>query len=71
MLEIGATHFKNAIFKEKSNIFGVYQSALQKEMCITFYTDCSMTSLGPLRMMEQGITRIMGKNPAQNVLNES
>lgn len=62
--------FKNAIFEEKANTLDVCQSAIQKEMRISFHSDCFVTPLGPLRMMEQAITRIMEKDPTQNVLNE-
>ena len=63
--------FKNAIFEEKSNILGVCQSALQKEMKISFHSDCTVSPMGPLRMMEQAITRIMEEDPDKNVLNAS
>ena len=63
--------FKNAIFGEKANILDVARSALKKNMCITFHTDCSVTPMGPLRLMEQSITRIMEEDPDKNVLNEN
>ncbi len=63
--------FKNAIFEEKANTLDVCQSALKKNMCITFHTDCTVTPLGPLRLMEQSITRIMEEDPERNALNES
>lgn len=63
--------FKNAIFEEKSNILGVCQSALQKGMKISFHSDCTVSPMGPLRMMEQAITRIMEEDPEKNVLNVS
>ena len=63
--------FKNAIFCEKANILDVAQSALKKNMCITFHTDASVTPMGPLRLMEQSITRIMEEDPDKNVLNKN
>ncbi len=62
--------FKNAIFEEKANLLDVCQSALQKDMCISFHSDCPVTPIGPLRYMEQAVTRVMEEDPARNVLNE-
>ena len=61
--------FKNAILEDKADILDVCQSALKKDMCITLHSDCFVTPIGPLRLMEQAITRIMEEDPARNVLN--
>ena len=60
--------FKNAIFEEKAEQLDLCKSALDEDMCITLHSDNSVTPLGPLRMMEQAITRIMEKDGT--VLNE-
>ena len=62
--------FKNAIFEEKAEQLDLCKSALDKGMRITLHSDNSVTPLGPLRMMEQAITRIMEQDPTGNVLNE-
>jgi len=61
--------FKNAIFGEKSNMLDLCKSALQQGMRITLHSDNSVSPLGPLRMMEQSVTRIMEADPAAGVLN--
>ena len=63
--------FKNAIFEEKALTLGVCQSALQHGLRITLHSDNFVSPLGPLRMMEQAITRIMEQDPNQEVLNAS
>ena len=64
--------FKKAIFEEKANHLDVCQSALKMDMCISLHSDCFVTPLGPLRMMEQAITRIMeGDRDVPEVLNQS
>lgn len=61
--------FKNAILEDKADLLDICQSALKKDMCITLHSDCFVTPIGPLRLMEQAITRIMEEDPAGNVLN--
>ena len=59
--------FKTAIFEEKAEQLDLCKSALDRCMRITLHSDNFVTPLGPLRMMEQAITRIDSKG---NVLNE-
>ena len=59
--------FKTAIFEEKAEQLDLCKSALDRCMRITLHSDHFVTPLGPLRMMEQAITRIDSKG---NVLNE-
>ena len=59
--------FKTAIFEEKAEQLDLCKSALDRGMRITLHSDDFVTPLGPLRMMEQAITRIDSKG---NVLNE-
>lgn len=62
--------FKNAILGEKAEEqLGRCKSALDKKARITLHSDYSVSPLGPLRMMEQAVTRIMEKDPFKNVLN--
>jgi predicted amidohydrolase YtcJ len=61
--------FKEAIFGEKSQMLDLCKSALDKGMQITFHSDNSVSPLGPLRMMEQSITRRMEADPLRGVLN--
>ena len=63
--------FKKAIFEDKANHLDVCQSALKMDMCISLHSDCFVTPLGPLRMMEQAITRIMEEDQQPEVLNEN
>ena len=63
--------FKKAIFEEKANHLDVCQSALKMGMCISLHSDCFVTPLGPLRMMEQAITRIMEEDIQSEALNKS
>ena len=59
--------FKTGIFEEKAEQLDLCKSALDRGMRITLHSDNFVTPLGPLRMMEQAITRIDSKG---NVLNE-
>ncbi|UPK67261.1 amidohydrolase [Chitinophaga filiformis] len=61
--------FQEAIFGEKSNMLDLCNSALQQGMRITLHSDNSVSPLGPLRMMEQSITRKMEANDEAGVLN--
>lgn len=61
--------FKEAIFGKKSSMLDQCQSALQRDMKITLHSDNQVSPLGPLRMMEQSITRRMEADPEWNVLN--
>ncbi|MGZ3757578.1 MAG: amidohydrolase, partial [Mucilaginibacter sp.] len=64
--------FQNVIFgPEKTQMLDVCQSALNANLRITLHSDHSVTPLGPLRMMEQSITRIMEANSQQPVLNSA
>ncbi|OXG07846.1 hypothetical protein BC749_11913 [Flavobacterium araucananum] len=67
--------FQQTIFgKEKANLLDRCHSALQDGMRITFHSDNSVTPLGPLRMMEQAIGRVMEGAPRSldpQVLNET
>lgn len=61
--------FKEAIFGSKTSMLDLCQSALDKDMIITLHSDNSVSPLGPLRMMEQSITRRMERDPEWNILN--
>lgn len=61
--------FKKAIFGPKSDMLDLCNSALQLGMQITLHSDNSVSPLGPLRMMEQSITRRMEADPEWGVLN--
>jgi predicted amidohydrolase YtcJ len=66
--------FKNMIFgEEKANKLILAKSALNKGLKISLHSDYTVSPLGPLRMMEQSITRIMEKTPnnAENVVRET
>lgn len=54
--------FKKIIFGEKAQMLDLCGSALAAGMRITLHSDNEVSPLGPLRMMEQSITRIMEKN---------
>lgn len=61
--------FKEAIFgKEKTQMLDLCKSALKRDMRITLHSDYGVSPLGPLRMMEQSITRIMEADAGQHVL---
>lgn len=55
--------FRTAIFDKKAEILDRCKSALDAGLRISLHTDCEVTQLGPLRMMEQSITRIMEAAP--------
>ena len=62
--------FRDVIFgEEKAQMLDVCQSALNANLRISLHSDHSITPLGPLRMMEQSITRIMEADPDKKVLN--
>ena len=64
--------FKEAIFEEKAaEQLDLCKSALDSGMRITLHSDNFVTPLGPLRLMEQAITRIMENDPEKRVLNEN
>jgi len=60
--------FQNVIFKDKADhMLDRCQSALDHDLKISLHSDCSVTPLGPLRLMEQAVTRKMeGIRDAQN-----
>ncbi len=62
--------FKNGIFEEKADLLNRCQSVLQKGIRLTLHTDFMVSPLGPLRLMEQSITRIMEQDPQGKALNE-
>lgn len=62
--------FDKGIFEENAQLLDPCRSALDNSMRISFHTDYFVSPLGPLRMMEQAITRIMEKDPDGRVLNE-
>ncbi|NWA24489.1 amidohydrolase family protein [Pseudomonas gingeri] len=52
--------FEKAIFEDKaSDMLDLCKDALNRGMRISLHSDCSVTPLGPLRSMEQAITRKM------------
>jgi predicted amidohydrolase YtcJ len=55
--------FQQAIFGEKVNQLDLCQSALKNNLVLTLHSDHGVSPLGPLRMMEQAITRIMEGAP--------
>lgn len=56
--------FRNTILgKERSHDLDRCNSAVAKGMRITLHSDNSVTPLGPLRMMEQAISRVMEAAP--------
>jgi len=63
--------FKEVIFGEKVKMLDLCGSALAVGMRISLHSDNEVSPLGPLRMMEQSITRIMEENTESiEVLNE-
>jgi predicted amidohydrolase YtcJ len=54
--------FSKVIFGEKVKMLDLCASALAAGMRITLHSDNEVSPLGPLRMMEQSITRIMEEN---------
>lgn len=64
--------FNEVIFKGKAQMLDLCASALAVGMRITLHSDNEVSPLGPLRMMEQSITRIMEENTASiEVLNSA
>ncbi|UTV30538.1 amidohydrolase [Photobacterium atrarenae] len=63
--------FEQVIFKEKAQLLDRCKTMLDKGARITLHSDLSVTPLGPLRMMEQAVTRVMEKSPDLSVLNGS
>lgn len=64
--------FSEVIFGEKAQMLDLCGSALAVGMRITLHSDNEVSPLGPLRMMEQSITRIMEENTASiEILNPS
>lgn len=66
--------FSEAIFEEKAQKLDPCKTSLDADLRITLHSDNEVSPLGPLRMMEQAITRIMEAapgNPEDNVLNEA
>ncbi|WP_140789350.1 amidohydrolase [Myxococcus xanthus] len=63
--------FNKVIFEEKkAQTLDLCKSALDKGLRISLHSDYGVTPLGPLRQMEQAITRIMEADPDKGVLNE-
>ncbi|WP_123912697.1 amidohydrolase [Chryseobacterium pennipullorum] len=64
--------FKKVIFGEKAQMLDLCGSTLAVGMRITLHSDNEVSPLGPLRMMEQSVTRIMEKKTTSiEVLNSS
>jgi predicted amidohydrolase YtcJ len=55
--------FSKVIFGKKVKMLDLCGSALAAGMRITLHSDNEVSPLGPLRMMEQSITRIMEEHP--------
>ncbi|OLF53028.1 amidohydrolase [Pseudomonas chlororaphis] len=50
--------FENAIFEDKAiHMLDLCKSALDHNLRISLHSDCTVTPLGPLRSMEQAVTR--------------
>ncbi|MBU8897762.1 amidohydrolase family protein [Corallococcus sp. M34] len=63
--------FNEAILgKERAQSLTLCKSALDHGLRISLHCDYAVTPLGPLREMEQAITRIMEADPSLNALNE-
>lgn len=60
--------FQKAIFGDKTLMLDLCKSALNAGMKITLHSDNSVSPLGPLRMMEQSVTRIMEADPKLDTL---
>jgi predicted amidohydrolase YtcJ len=58
--------FLEAIFKSKAQYLDLCNSALAAGLRISLHSDNEVSPLGPLRMMEQSITRIMEAMPSSN-----
>ncbi|WP_200890415.1 amidohydrolase [Pseudoalteromonas luteoviolacea] len=63
--------FEQVIFKQKAQLLDRCQTMLGLDARITLHSDLSVSPLGPLRMMEQAVTRVMEKSPEKTVLNEA
>lgn len=64
--------FSEIIFGKKAQMLDLCGSALSVGMRITLHSDNEVSPLGPLRMMEQSITRIMEENTSSiEILNPS
>ncbi|MBQ4864730.1 amidohydrolase [Pseudoalteromonas sp. MMG013] len=63
--------FEKVIFKSKSHMLDRCKTMLDLNSRITLHSDLSVSPTGPLRMMEQAVTRIMEKSSKHHVLNES
>nr|WP_315398206.1 amidohydrolase family protein [uncultured Sphingobacterium sp.] len=64
--------FKQVIFgDQKTLLLDRCKSALDRGMRLTLHSDNQVSPLGPLRMMEQSITRKMEKDPKHEVLNSN
>lgn len=62
--------FDRAIFgADKASSLDLCHSALEKGLRISLHCDYSVSPLGPLRQMEQSVTRIMEADPDLTVLN--
>ncbi|MDB5089575.1 MAG: twin-arginine translocation signal domain protein [Mucilaginibacter sp.] len=62
--------FSQVIFGQKAQMLDLCNSALEAGLRITLHSDNEVSPLGPLRMMEQSITRIMEEDTTNNeVLN--
>jgi predicted amidohydrolase YtcJ len=61
--------FREAIFGDKTIMLDLCNSALKAGMKITLHSDNNVSPLGPLRMMEQSVTRIMEADPELDILN--
>ena len=62
--------FRNAIFEEKAEKMYRVRSAIDKGIRVSLQSDCSVTPISPLRVMEQAITRRMEADPKCGVLNK-
>ena len=62
--------FSQVIFGQKAQMLDLCNSALAAGLRITLHSDNEVSPLGPLRMMEQSVTRIMEEYTTSNeVLN--
>ena len=61
--------FAQAIFEGKAQMLDLCKSALRGGLRITLHSDHFVSPLGPLRMMEQAITRRMEGAPEKQILN--
>lgn len=64
--------FLTTIFgEERSNLLDRCKSALNSNLKISLHSDNSVTPLGPLRMMDQAIHRVMEASPEKDILNQN